>query len=629
MSSVSASEIHLGSEKSIALQDAIQKQLALKGYSQEDDTVMAEYITIMLVNDKSAEQVTLELTELIGDYDPSFTDLLFAAKNNPNLGVNEPTAPLNTSGGQNTADLAVSNATPTSNFDTRHSRPLYQQAISALPSGSTGQKRSASQRSLSPTSGGPSSKRRQPDLPDRPRAMRDENPTAGATAPVSARGNRLKNSLLDRVGPKASPNGPDPVQERIRSVTQPQQPLQQRSQGPGGPNMHNLNPQMGPNMQPGGGGFPGGQMDPAAMAMMMQQGYNPAMMNGGFAPNGIEATMMAIQQFGQLAMQMGLVPGPMGMVGPGPMQQPGGGHGGPRFQGDRGMGGGPGMGGRHNGGQRNVPVAQGPPGTGNQRGPGPSSATGITTIHSPTPIVPATTSLPNSNVPLRPLSPTLCKFVTNCNNPTCRYSHPSPVSTMESGVVLSTEPCEKGVNCLDKDCIYAHVSKAAKNAPKSDTVAAPIHTPAAATVSQAPCKFDPNCTRPNCPYYHPSHKQRAPKPYASSSSTACRFGAGCTRADCPYTHPPGRILPSQFSRGLDGAPPSLVITASGNEKESWNKSVDFRAKNAASATPATTVVSVEGKTNRKLNAAAPPFAPSSVHAAHVSPAPAADPVEAA
>lgn len=284
--------------------------------------------------------------------------------------------------------------------------------------------------------------------------MRDENPAAivgGASA--NARGNRLKSSLLDRVGPKTNPNGPDLIQERIRSVTQQQQ-QQQLAQMPG-PNMHN------PQMMPGGG-FPGGQMDPAAMAIMMQQGFNPAMMNGGFAPNGIEATMMAIQQFGQLAMQMGLVPGPMGLMGPGGPIQGGGGPGGQRFQGG-GMGG-PGMGRQGGAGPRNGPGGQGPPALGNQqRGPGPSNPI----IHAPAPVQPAAVSLPNSTAPLRPLSPTLCKFVTNCNNPTCRYSHPSPVSSMESGVVLSTDPCEKGIECADKDCIYAHVSKAAKNAPST------------------------------------------------------------------------------------------------------------------------------------------------------------------
>jgi hypothetical protein len=70
---------------------------------------------------------------------------------------------------------------------------------------------------------------------------------------------------------------------------------------------------------------------------------------------------------------------------------------------------------------------------------------------------------PAFSVPERPLSPTLCKFGLKCTNAHCRYSHPSPVATVESGIVLSNDPCEKGKDCKDKDCLKAHVSPAALN----------------------------------------------------------------------------------------------------------------------------------------------------------------------
>ena len=70
---------------------------------------------------------------------------------------------------------------------------------------------------------------------------------------------------------------------------------------------------------------------------------------------------------------------------------------------------------------------------------------------------------PGFVAPERPQSPTLCKFNLKCTNPLCRYSHPSPVATAESGVVLSNDPCENGKNCKDKDCIRAHVSPAVLN----------------------------------------------------------------------------------------------------------------------------------------------------------------------
>lgn len=62
-----------------AVQDAIQQELAVRGWATENDPVMAEFITIMMINSKSSEQITAELTELIGDdYDPEFTTWLFA-----------------------------------------------------------------------------------------------------------------------------------------------------------------------------------------------------------------------------------------------------------------------------------------------------------------------------------------------------------------------------------------------------------------------------------------------------------------------------------------------------------------------------------------------------------------------
>ncbi len=85
----------------------------------------------------------------------------------------------------------------------------------------------------------------------------------------------------------------------------------------------------------------------------------------------------------------------------------------------------------------------------------------------PTPVVaapvPAQPAQLAYAVPERPQSPTLCKFGLKCTNPHCRYSHPSPVATPESGIVLSNDPCEKGKDCKDKDCIKAHVSPAVLN----------------------------------------------------------------------------------------------------------------------------------------------------------------------
>lgn len=108
----------------------------------------------------------------------------------------------------------------------------------------------------------------------------------------------------------------------------------------------------------------------------------------------------------------------------------------------------------------------------------PTTSTAIVTNHpqplaiaspTPTPAMPpaAESSVAGVIPPDRPQSPTLCKFGLKCTNAWCRYSHPSPVATAESGIVLSNEPCENGKACADKDCVKGHVSPAALNAGKN------------------------------------------------------------------------------------------------------------------------------------------------------------------
>ena len=84
-----------------------------------------------------------------------------------------------------------------------------------------------------------------------------------------------------------------------------------------------------------------------------------------------------------------------------------------------------------------------------------------------TPAPAPTQQRPTYAPPERPQSPTLCKYSLKCTNPSCRYSHPSPVATQESGIVLSNDPCEQGKDCKDKDCVKAHVSPAVLN-PKGE-----------------------------------------------------------------------------------------------------------------------------------------------------------------
>ena len=204
-----------------------------------------------------------------------------------------------------------------------------------------------------------------------------------------------------------------------------------------------------------------------------------------------------------------------------------------------------------------------------------------------TPSINSTTPTRSGFVPPeRPQSPTLCKFGLKCTNAHCRFSHPSPVATAESGVVLSNEACEQGKNCKDKDCIKAHISPAALITPGNSQsflltgtflhpgVPAISETqqqqpqqqqqqPASTTHGVVACRFGSACTRPHCTFAHPTPRafehHGAQAQSQSHFAQQCRFGAGCTRATCAFQHPPGRVLPSAFHRGLSTSAPLVNV----------------------------------------------------------------------
>lgn len=279
-------------------------------------------------------------------------------------------------------------------------------------------------------------------------------------------------SLIERVGGPAGRNSKnfqrDDIQARIDNIVGNAQE----------PNM----------MMPPG--FPMG-MDMNAMAaanmanpLMLQE-----MMMNQMALMAQMASTMGIINPGQFAGQgfpmqgdMGMFPNNMnnGFTQPQQVQpQPGNNNaGGTRGRG--GIRGGRGTG-RGRGGS-NVGATERPTGSNNATNTQPttaSSSSAAVPIVSPSPVTPTPSTVapsaaartaapvpqsqPAYALPERPQSPTLCKFSLKCTNAHCRYSHPSPVATAESGVVLSNEACEQGKNCQNKDCIKAHISPAALN----------------------------------------------------------------------------------------------------------------------------------------------------------------------
>ncbi|KJA28907.1 hypothetical protein HYPSUDRAFT_128369 [Hypholoma sublateritium FD-334 SS-4] len=569
----------IGTERATALQQSIQDELTKRGYSPDADPVMAEYITIMVINNKTSAQITSELEDLIGsDFNSSFTDWLFeeAAKGaaepdaTPQPPPAKPEQPIDP-GPSKTIPAFVAGDSPR-NGPGAPRNGIYQHAISqALPSSSnSAQKRTASARSPSPTH---PNKARRTDLPTGPRAMYRDGPVPGGNTHSNPR------SLLDRVGGPAG-RGPknfqrDEIQARIDNIVG---------------NAPDNNMMMPPNFQGMGMDMNAAMAANMANPIMLQE-----MMMNQMALMAQMASSMGIinpatGQFGGQGFPMqGVMQNDMGMF-PNNMNNGFPPHQGPGNNGPNG-GNGRGRGGSQRGGR----------GAGRGRGFGPggpappmAAAKSNETINdtpagfTPAPIaapIPVTATplastpsaasraaapQPAYALPERPQSPTLCKFALKCTNAHCRYSHPSPVATAESGVVLSNEACEKGKACKDKDCIKAHVSPAVLN--PQGTQAPPNAAPApAAQPHHAPvqCRFGAACTRPGCTFAHP--------PRQTHFATQCRFGAACTRAQCSFQHPEGRVLPSTFHRGLAPTGPivSVPTPETGSMGSSQHRSVTF------------------------------------------------------
>ena len=512
--------------------------------------------------------------------EPNFTDWLFEEAAKGSSGPEVSQSPLQTieqvtelESSRESASNIVNDSSRTAPSVPRNG--VYQQAINqALPLTSTSaQKRTASARSPSPNH---PNKSRRTDLPVGPRAMyRDGNSNANGNPHPNSR------SLLDRVGGPAGRPGPknfqrDEIQARIDNI---------------------VGNTPDPNMMMAAG-FPGMGMDMNAIAaanmanplvlqeMMMNQMALMAQMASSMGIINPNTGQFAGQGF---PMQQGVMPGDMGMFpngmingfpqqggNDGPINGAGRGRGSVRGVRGSGRGRGGSVGGNSAVPSTNtsaatiensqisrppIPIVEPKPVTPSPTVPAPSAAGLIT--------APAVSQQPAYAIPDRPQSPTLCKFSLKCTNAHCRYSHPSPVATAESGVVLSNEACTNGKECKDKDCIKAHVSPAVLNPignldlPKLSAFAYPLSSAAeqpAPTVvtphvhhTPTPCRFGSACTRPGCTFTHP------PRPSHNHFAQQCRFGAGCTRAQCPFQHPEGRVLPSSFHRGLSTTSPMVNV----------------------------------------------------------------------
>ncbi|KAF9213111.1 hypothetical protein BGZ59_005887 [Podila verticillata] len=85
----------------------------------------------------------------------------------------------------------------------------------------------------------------------------------------------------------------------------------------------------------------------------------------------------------------------------------------------------------------------------------------------------------------------------------------------------TTTECKFGARCTRADCMFRHSERESKQ----------------------PCRFYPNCTKPNCPFYHPPYGENLSGATMDTNDNItrlpiqCKFGDMCTRQGCHFTHP--------------------------------------------------------------------------------------------
>lgn len=546
------------------LQDAIQKQLAEYGYSTDDDPVMAEYVTVMLANNKSAAQITTELSDLIGaEYESAFTEWIFQ-KAIPQYYTRSNGA----NGGGQSADTPTTPAAPAA---------ATAAGPAATDSTSTGRQPEQPERIQTVGDSRDSRDRPRHGLPTRPSGSVPTGPrnASGSQGSPQQRGGgsgvfgtamaglkREGDALLDRGsrnrprmssefeqqqqqngrGRAGQPNGERSIFDRA-GVQAGIPPAQHMRPGPSGPRGF-PGPAGGPQQNPFGG--PPIQQVPGLPPLHIPDNFNSL----PFAQQqAIQQQIFQHQLIAAAAAQQMFQGGPPGVPG-GPPHQPG-----------------PGAFGMQ-------PPHFPPQPQQQQLNP---RVPHFQQQQQPQPRKPVT-------LPARPSSEELCKYGVDCKNAICHYSHPSPSATKESGLVLTKDVCEKGIACDDKDCPKSHVSPAQKtdpeglNAAQYKPKAAVSKAPPQPVVVQhlpalnpgaKPCMYGTACTRPGCFFSHP------PNPTA----TPCRFGTHCTRKDCHFSHPEGRKI--DHTAGYGG--PSANGGPAGSR---GNKSATFGSNGAVTGSGA-------------------------------------------
>ncbi|KAF2724287.1 hypothetical protein K431DRAFT_310238 [Polychaeton citri CBS 116435] len=439
--------VEAGSDFAQAIQTAVQPKLVENGWAaEENDTTLAEYVTMMLVNNKDADGVRHELGgELlgIGEDDPNvgeFAQWLFGTIL-PQL--NSQINGVGAAGADSSMQTEGADAT-------QHTQQIQSLSDAQMDDAGSG-----------PADG----------VPSGPKAMRN--------GPLRGRGGRLLGQVNRHMDRNADPN--DSLRRIKGAASGGAGRIDAHSaRAPRGPKNQSLQNGVNRMMNGRGGGAMGAGVVPPAM--MGQQGSMPSLNQ--------QQQMQFMQLMEQQAAMMSQIFGQNPAAGGFPAIPNGNSTRG-GFKGTRG-----GRGGARGGFNNNQLQDNRDHIAGTSQDPNSGNAASMEV------------EMGESGVSARrdPFD-TICKFNIKCTNPSCPFAHQSPAAPPGTTIDL-TDRCSYNAACENKKCSAKHPSPAQRRQHLKDEVdckfypnctnpACPFRHP-----DMPPCRNGADCTVANCKFVH-------------------------------------------------------------------------------------------------------------------------------
>lgn len=475
-------EISIESPLAQALNSAIQPKLVEVGWSSGggDEGQLAEYILLMLANNKTQEQIAAELSSDLlglGPDDPGardFSQWLFQQIDILNSAQNGTNGPATTDEQANLQDADMGDVSDAGDGK------VYAFSSVDLSQPDTSLPTRPPKLTRYPRPTGPKSMRDGTGV-SRPRDKRMLGQLAKAM-------DRTNDSVLHRVRPQ---NGNERINTHSRAP-----PTGPRQQAPGRGGVRNLNSRMNGNAT---GGMPMQHGGAAQSIMNMTQGQQMQLYQMLEQQSKLMAAMISPQQ----QQQIGMGRGGFGMNNTFGHQQPG------RSLFDRVQ--------PHQRPQNNQRFPQNDRfGARNQQ----------PRVGSEAPSSSMDVEMSQEKKELDPEN-TKCRFNLKCTMPDCKFAHQSPAAPPGATIDFS-DVCSFGAACKNKKCVGKHPSPAQKISYQ--------------TAQQ--CRWGADCTKVDCPFVHPTPCRNGADCKVLNckfghTKIECKFNP-CERPTCPYKHVEGQ-----------------------------------------------------------------------------------------